>query len=109
MEVSEDPAATATLTAAQRARVERNQARARVLLEARRQGGAGARSPPPPDAGGGFLAETARAAVACAAPAQPPAPVLDPTERPECLECGCTFAQSHLYDTFEHAVCDGCR
>ncbi|XP_063824577.1 DNA repair protein complementing XP-A cells homolog isoform X2 [Ostrinia nubilalis] len=59
------------------------------------------------DSGGGFLLEEAEAP-------PPPrvardAPVVDPSERPTCMDCERTFPQSYLFDTFGYGVCDSCR
>ncbi|XP_063824464.1 DNA repair protein complementing XP-A cells homolog isoform X1 [Ostrinia nubilalis] len=109
------------LSAAQRARIERNRLRARALQDARL-----VRRPPKTgieveenvktltvggtrlvDSGGGFLLEEAEAP-------PPPrvardAPVVDPSERPTCMDCERTFPQSYLFDTFGYGVCDSCR
>ncbi|XP_041975088.1 DNA repair protein complementing XP-A cells homolog isoform X2 [Aricia agestis] len=38
-----------------------------------------------------------------------PAPIVDRTEQPNCLECNKPIAQSYLLDTFDYPVCDNCR
>ena len=37
-----------------------------------------------------------------------PAPVIEP-DRPTCLECREELADSYLFRTFDHEVCDNCR
>ncbi|CAK1601510.1 unnamed protein product [Parnassius mnemosyne] len=108
------------LSAAQRARIERNRQRARALKEARI-----VHRPPTNDAsdvreisvgktraldtGGGFLLEEEGADAASAPRAAPPAPLVHRTEQPRCLECDRLFPQSYLFDTFDYSVCDECR
>lgn len=72
-----------------------------------RRDGASAR-PLAPDTGGGFLPEEDNERDAPVVRARP-APVVDPTERPRCIECKESFAQSYLFDSFDHPVCDTCR
>ncbi|CAG4962553.1 unnamed protein product [Parnassius apollo] len=107
------------LSAAQRARIERNRQRARALKEARIVH----RSPTDAsegireisvgktralDTGGGFLLE--EDVVDAPAPhAARPAPLVHRTEQPRCLECDRLFPQSYLFDTFDYSVCDECR
>lgn len=62
----------------------------------------------PADSGGGFLLDDDEPALPPRARA-PPAPILDPAERPCCLDCERRFPQSYLFDTFGHNVCDECR
>ncbi|CAH2103068.1 unnamed protein product [Euphydryas editha] len=114
-----------TLTAAQRARAERNRQRALALKEARliqrphdESQAAGARHVAASragarhvDTGGGFLLEEdeAQAAERSARPRAPPAPVVHRAEQPHCLLCERPFPQSYLFDTFDYSVCDACR
>ncbi|KAM3960879.1 DNA repair protein complementing XP-A cells homolog Xpac isoform 2-T2 [Aphomia sociella] len=117
MSETDEPAAAGggdgALTAAQRARSERNRLRARALRDARplrpaagveaaRGDGSAAI-----DSGGGFLLEGDESAPP--APRPRPAPVVDPSARPRCLDCGRLFPQSFLFDAFDHSVCDDCR
>ncbi|XP_075986580.1 DNA repair protein complementing XP-A cells homolog Xpac [Anticarsia gemmatalis] len=101
-----------SLTTAQRARIERNRLRARALRDARlvqrppTDGGTARASAP--DTGGGFLPEEDASASPPRQSARP-APIVDPSERPRCEECGRSFAQSYLFDSFAHPVCDACR
>ncbi|XP_013188519.2 DNA repair protein complementing XP-A cells homolog [Amyelois transitella] len=107
----------AGLTAAQRARMERNRLRARALHDARlikRPDKAlnnavveRAHHAAPVDSGGGFLLEPER--VAPSAPAARPAPLVYVAEQPQCLDCERRFPQSWLFDTFDYRVCDDCR
>ncbi|KAJ8735172.1 hypothetical protein PYW07_006792 [Mythimna separata] len=110
---TEGDAAAATaqqLSAAQRARIERNRLLARQRREARLvQRPTEARAAPPPaDSGGGFLLDEPAPAPPPRARA-PPAPIQDPAERPSCLDCEQRFPQSYLFDTFGYNVCDECR
>lgn len=36
-------------------------------------------------------------------------PPLMPPDRPECQDCGKEFADSYLFRTFDHSVCDDCK
>ncbi|CAH2049780.1 unnamed protein product, partial [Iphiclides podalirius] len=119
--VAAGEAEPALLSAAQRARAERERQRARALREARLvlrpRGDAAERGGVREvavgkaralDTGGGFLLE--QQAVAPAAPrAAPPAPLVHATQQPRCLECDRLFPQSYLFDTFDYSVCDECR
>ncbi|RVE48545.1 hypothetical protein evm_006856 [Chilo suppressalis] len=99
------------LTATQRARIERNRLKARALQDARlvqRQNLPVPTEAAKWDSGGGFLLEEEPSAPA-APPRAPPAPLLDPSERPHCTLCGRPFACSYLFDTFDWSVCDACR
>ncbi|KAJ0182851.1 hypothetical protein K1T71_002220 [Dendrolimus kikuchii] len=101
------------LTAAQRARIERNRLRARALHDARLvrrpQAAEAASAPAPlPDTGGGFIPEEEEAGEA-RAPAPRPAPIVHAAEQPRCEECARPFPQSYLFDAFGHPACDGCR
>ncbi|CAH0724440.1 unnamed protein product, partial [Brenthis ino] len=102
------------LTAAQRARAERNRQKAQALREARlvqRPNNEGSKpvkkSFQALDSGGGFLLEEEPEVVpkVCAVPA----PIVHPSEQPICLECDQPFPQSYLFDTFDYSVCDACR
>ncbi|XP_026737735.1 DNA repair protein complementing XP-A cells homolog [Trichoplusia ni] len=99
------------LSSAQRARIERNRLKARALRDARLvqrpNTDGGPRPAPAPDTGGGFLPD--EEAAPAQRPVAPPAPIVDPTERPHCQDCERPFAQSYLFDTFGHPVCDECR
>ncbi|XP_073958437.1 LOW QUALITY PROTEIN: DNA repair protein complementing XP-A cells homolog [Choristoneura fumiferana] len=113
-EVATADASGGALTAAQRARMERQRQRARALHDARlagARGGRGGPAPPRPaparDTGGGFLLEEEPAAPR--APAHAPAPLAHRSLQPDCLECGRALAHSYLLDTFDYSVCDECR
>lgn len=106
------------LTAAQRARTERNRLRARALHDARLVTRTARHAPAAlarshADTGGGFLPEAEEpsdaGAHSAASITQPAAPIVHPSEQPRCIECGLPFPQSYLFDTFEHRVCDECR
>ncbi|KAJ8736728.1 hypothetical protein PYW08_007384 [Mythimna loreyi] len=109
--IERDPVDNAAqqLSAAQRARIERNRLQARQRREARLvQRHAEARAAAPADSGGGFLLDEHEPAPPPRARV-PPAPIQDPAERPSCLDCGQRFPQSYLFDTFGYNVCDECR
>lgn len=99
------------LSAAQRARIERNRLRARALRDARPALvplAAATRSVP--DTGGGFIPdEDEEAGGDGARVVAPPAPLVHPGEQPRCEECARPFPQSYLFDAFGHSVCDACR
>lgn len=58
---------------------------------------------------GFFIEETPGEVVEAKEESKPlPAPVLEP-DRPECLDCGEDLADSYLFRTFDHEVCDKCR
>ncbi|XP_050347285.1 DNA repair protein complementing XP-A cells homolog [Nymphalis io] len=104
-----------SLTAAQRARAERNRQKARALREARlvqRPNTEGCQriernAIRALDSGGGFLLEEEPAPDAT--PCLRPAPVVHRSEQPHCLVCELPFPQSYLFDTFDYSVCDACR
>jgi len=61
------------------------------------------------DGGGGFFIEeedevTAEEAVITEMP-----PPIMPPDQPTCEECDKDFADSYLYNTFDHSVCDDCK
>ncbi|CAG9796989.1 unnamed protein product [Diatraea saccharalis] len=100
-----------SLTAAQRARIERNRLKARALQDARlvrRPDLAGQTEAAKCDSGGGFLLEEEEP-MATVAVSAPPAPLLDPAAQPHCALCQRPFACSYLFDTFDYSVCDSCR
>ncbi|XP_038207826.1 DNA repair protein complementing XP-A cells homolog [Zerene cesonia] len=103
----------ASLSAAQRARAERNRQRAKALREARlvKQPLISKISenciPRAIDSGGGFLLEETEEDPL--RPVAEPAPIVHHTEQPHCLECERPFPQSYLFDTFDYSVCDECR
>ncbi|XP_053611600.1 DNA repair protein complementing XP-A cells homolog isoform X2 [Plodia interpunctella] len=105
------------LTAAQRARMERNRLRARALHDARlikrpdkTQGSVVERvsSAAPMDSGGGFLLEPEEV-TAAPAPAPRDAPLVHIADQPQCMDCERRFPQSFLFDTFDYELCDDCR
>ncbi|XP_046978533.1 DNA repair protein complementing XP-A cells homolog [Vanessa cardui] len=107
---------SSTLTAAQRARAERNRQKARALREARLvqhpknegcQRVESRNASRALDSGGGFLLEEEPAPEAT--PCLRPAPVVHRLEQPHCLVCELPFPQSYLFDTFDYSVCDNCR
>ena len=62
------------------------------------------------DSGGGFFIEEtdeAETAGRIEIIEQPP-PILPP-DQPTCEDCSRDFAESYLYNTFDHSVCDDCR
>ncbi|CAG9580821.1 unnamed protein product [Danaus chrysippus] len=106
-----------SLTAAQKARLERNRSRALALREARlvKRPAADKKDHiekksirPPVDSGGGFLLE-AEEEESPPAPRAPHAPIVHRPDQPLCLHCGQPFPQSYLLDTFDYSACDGCR
>ncbi|XP_052748882.1 DNA repair protein complementing XP-A cells homolog isoform X2 [Galleria mellonella] len=107
-----DAAGGDTLTAAQRARCERQRLRARALRDARLPqrpgggGGGGGGALAGLDSGGGFLLDGAEPAPRLRAP---PAPLVHASEQPHCLLCDRPFPQSFLFDSFDYHVCDACR
>ncbi|XP_068626237.1 DNA repair protein complementing XP-A cells homolog [Battus philenor] len=119
-EGTEETECAEALSAAQRARIERNRLRARTLKEARlvtrrpinsseevREISVGKMRAL--DTGGGFLVEEETAAVVPTPLTARPAPLVHPTQQPQCLECERLFPQSYLFDTFDYSVCDDCR
>lgn len=113
VEKAEHTSTAAELSAAQRARIERNRLRARQLRDARlvARPNVCERIPAPiaaTDSGGGFIPEEEESTLPVRAVPQP-APIVDPTERPQCLECDQLFPESYLFDTFGYNVCDECR
>lgn len=124
------------LTAAQRARAERNRLKALTLKQARliSRGGGSSQSGENThkvvidtltgdrtditkekrvvDSGAGFFIEDEEEGAedddARVNLADVPAPILEP-DRPECLECAHPLADSFLLRTFDLSVCDGCR
>ncbi|XP_063617100.1 DNA repair protein complementing XP-A cells homolog [Cydia splendana] len=112
-----DTSSGTTLTAAQRARIERQRQKARALHDARliklhpavkeavSSSVAGTRAR---DTGGGFLLEEDEPETKIKK-VQAPAPVVHESEQPHCLECDKPFPMSYLFDTFDYSVCDECR
>ncbi|KAG6460897.1 hypothetical protein O3G_MSEX012294 [Manduca sexta] len=103
------------LTAAQRARSERQRLKARALRDARLiqrptscREGLTAPTVNALDSGGGFLLEEEDEAPAPKLAARP-APIVHATEQPRCVTCERLFPQSFLFDNFDHPVCDECR
>ncbi|XP_048489041.1 DNA repair protein complementing XP-A cells homolog [Plutella xylostella] len=110
------------LTAAQRARAERQRLRARELRAAakpdkycRDEKESGPRAIVSGgekllDTGGGFLLPASEAPRAAPAPAPAlPAPPPRRADWPACVQCGARFPSSYLLDKFSWAACDACR
>ncbi|XP_017851240.1 DNA repair protein complementing XP-A cells homolog [Drosophila busckii] len=129
---------TSKLTNAQRLRIERNQAKAKKLKEAklvahpsatfqnnnvteeRPSAGQGnsiikVQGTKYIDSGGGFLLEQPVLPTADTTAAEPAElPIIEdaiaiPVVYEECLECGDQYADSYLFNNFGHSVCDKCR
>jgi len=60
------------------------------------------------DGGGGFFIEEDDENDEPLKIVEVPAPIMPP-DQPTCLECKEDFADSYLYTTFDHSVCDKCR
>ncbi|XP_030568828.1 DNA repair protein complementing XP-A cells homolog [Drosophila novamexicana] len=131
-------ASSSKLTNAQKARIERNQAKAQKLREAKlvshpyknlqnanangEQPIAGQNNPVIKvqgtkyiDSGGGFLLEQPVLATANKSTEEPAvAPIIEdaiaiPVVYEECLDCGDQYADSYLFNNFDYSVCDKCR
>ncbi|XP_017870163.1 PREDICTED: DNA repair protein complementing XP-A cells homolog [Drosophila arizonae] len=131
-------ASSSTLTTAQRARIERNQAKAQKLREAKLvshpyknvQKNGNEELPVAGqdnavikvqgtkyiDTGGGFLLEQPVLGAAGKPTGEEPAEaaviedaIAIPVVYEECLECGDQYADSYLLNNFGHSVCDKCR
>ncbi|XP_071507134.1 DNA repair protein complementing XP-A cells homolog [Diadema antillarum] len=122
---SESPSNKSKLSAAQRAKVERNRQRALLLRQARLsarpypegkgdKSGASGRSEPVLrtgrviDTGAGFLLEEGDETPQEVTVIQEPGPILGGAGL-RCEECGRAFQDSYLFKHFDHPVCDECK
>ncbi|KAI1887763.1 hypothetical protein AGOR_G00193700 [Albula goreensis] len=105
------------LSAAMRAKIERNRQRALMLRQARLanrpysvpEGGTCAKVAKTIDSGGGFFIEEEEEEVQTAKKlVQMPAPVIEP-DYLLCEECNKPFMDSYLSNSFDLSVCDRCR
>ncbi|KAG9337108.1 hypothetical protein JZ751_029776 [Albula glossodonta] len=105
------------LSAAMRAKIERNRQRALMLRQARLanrpysvpEGGTCAKVAKTIDSGGGFFIEEEEEEVQTAKRVvQMPAPVIEP-DYLLCEECNKPFMDSYLSNSFDLSVCDRCR
>ncbi|XP_067013655.1 DNA repair protein complementing XP-A cells homolog [Anabrus simplex] len=116
--------ADSDISLAQKARIEKNRQRAKMLKEKKIISHPYAKVESSPveksiikvqstkfiDTGGGFLLEETdvleQGAQGILKPT--PGPIIKP-DQPSCLECQEQFVDSYLFQTFDHPVCDSCR
>ncbi|GLH03245.1 DNA repair protein complementing XP-A cells homolog [Gryllus bimaculatus] len=111
------------LTLAQKARIERNRQRAKMIRQGKLIAHPYAKIDMSPektvmkvtstkliDTGGGFLLEEneSEKKIDARTITELPGPILNPGQ-PTCLECQENFPDSYLYRSFDHSVCDSCR
>lgn len=111
------------LTIAQKARMERNRQRAKMIRQGKLIAHPYAKIDTSPeksvikiassklvDTGGGFLLEEkeSQESISNVAVTDLPGPFLNPGQ-PICIECNENFPDSYLLRTFDHSVCDSCR
>ena len=107
------------LSVGQKARIEKNKLKALALKKSRllahpynKSGGVKAsvvKDKKLVDGGGGFFIEEEDEATAEEPVITYMAPPIMPPDQPTCEECDKDFADSYLYTTFDHSICDDCK